>query len=581
MHCPLLFPLARQARRHAQIALLALFSAHSLSAQLWTTPSRTEGDWKEISWLGWISEAENNWIYHAQHGWLYAAGTSEDSVWFWDLEMGWLWSGVHSYPYLYQSTGDTWLFYYETEASPRYFYHFAAGDWATLYPMEPAPVSHSTESWDWLHQDFVETEEHQLLSYNNSTSSKTFELTVVENDWIRIKLLPQWGGRVLSIYSKALDFEMLYYPRHGERSEMIAVDDAFYYDWILLPYGINPTFPEGEHGKFWGTDWPLELIEENDNQITFRMSMVDDVDWPDRPWNFNNGRTDLHVAMDVTVYRDRSYLDIEYTLTNTRDESVAYEFWTPAGFAPIRESDTQIPADTEIVMNHDEIIVKDWWNWIKQTETNIGARNDDIMLFDKLRHLSNWQGSGIAYAYPVLEIPWFGVINHQDGFGAMRTADDPNAAPGMKIWATGDDSLMFELWSGHNPEFFVDEFMEPLEVKNWHEYYLPFADLSHVSHATKYGVIQADFRSTESEEFLELKVTSTMPSEVWKVSLSTNLGGAQMPTAECLISFDATGAPVDKIVPLTGVDDPALQSWLVTVTEAFTGEERMVFDLTP
>jgi hypothetical protein len=565
---------------------LLIVVSQSLHSALWENPVRESGGWKEIGWLGWIFETDSAWITHAEHGDLFVSGTDEESVWFFDNKLGWIWTGASIYPNLYHAGAGTWLFYSKgaSATTPRYVFHYDVGDWARIDRLNPSAVTHSTEDWDWNHQNYTATPDLELVSINRGTTVRTFELTVIENDWIRVGLLPDWGGRILSIFYKPLEFEMLYYPRAGARSRIIEAPGTFYYDWILLAYGINPTFPSGEHGKYWGVPWPLELVEESDDKITFRMSQVDD-DYRSNP----NDVTNLLVNMDVSVFRDRFYLEVEYALTNQESRAVDYEFWTPAAFSPTRPSESAMPLDTEIIMNHDEVSLYDWWNWMDQKEIfleadQFGINPFGVYTFDALRDLENWDNVGIAYAYPELEIPYFGALNHRDGFGAMRTADDPEAAPGMKIWGGGIDSFMWELWSGVTPQFFLTERLEANETRRWKEFYLPFSNLEGVSHATKFGVAEVVFtRADQSEETL-LRLSGTTPGESWSVHVYPVIEGLVQaePAGEFIVSFDGTGSTIerwqtfDRSNLADGVD-----GWHYVMNELFTGEERMRFSVMP
>lgn len=87
-----------------------------------------DGDyWYESAWYGWYHQRGNSqWIYHLKHGWLWASGGGERGTWLYDLELGWCWTRDSVYPYLYNATRDSWLYFYEgSEIGTRWFYQFA------------------------------------------------------------------------------------------------------------------------------------------------------------------------------------------------------------------------------------------------------------------------------------------------------------------------------------------------------------------------------------------------------------------------------------------------------------------------
>ena len=59
---------------------------------------------------------------------MYSAGTTPGSIWFWTLDMGWLWTGSTTYPCLYLTSDAAWL-YYLKDSSPRWFYNYKTGSW--------------------------------------------------------------------------------------------------------------------------------------------------------------------------------------------------------------------------------------------------------------------------------------------------------------------------------------------------------------------------------------------------------------------------------------------------------------------
>jgi hypothetical protein len=60
---------------------------------------------------------------------MYGLGTNVSSLWFWNLDMGWLWTGDTVYPYLYSMDQASWLLYQTNTASPRLFHNLSTRRW--------------------------------------------------------------------------------------------------------------------------------------------------------------------------------------------------------------------------------------------------------------------------------------------------------------------------------------------------------------------------------------------------------------------------------------------------------------------
>ena len=126
---------------------------------------------------------------------------------------------------------------------------------------------------------------------NSSTMEHRFDGYILENDFLRVTLLPEFGGRILSIIYKPTGHEQLYQNPLGLPYGI--GDGNFYYDWLMVYGGIFPTFPEPEHGKTWFLPWDFEIITETDDVVTIEMSFVDDIRFASAPSRFSAEPTGL------------------------------------------------------------------------------------------------------------------------------------------------------------------------------------------------------------------------------------------------------------------------------------------------
>ena len=79
--------------------------------------TQVAGGWRASSWFGNFYATENSWLHHAELGWLYMQQVGDGSVWMWDKNHQWLWTGQGVYPHLYRAKDSTWL-YFMLEALP-------------------------------------------------------------------------------------------------------------------------------------------------------------------------------------------------------------------------------------------------------------------------------------------------------------------------------------------------------------------------------------------------------------------------------------------------------------------------------
>lgn len=68
--------------------------------------------WYSNNWLGtYWNELRSPWAYHLDLGWIFAFENSNQSYWVWinNLE-GWYWLEADSFPYLFESSSNTWVY---------------------------------------------------------------------------------------------------------------------------------------------------------------------------------------------------------------------------------------------------------------------------------------------------------------------------------------------------------------------------------------------------------------------------------------------------------------------------------------
>ena len=171
---------------------------------------------------------------------------------------------------------------------------------------------------------------------------RTFKTYVLENRYLKVTLLPDFGGRILSIIYKPTGHEQLYRTEVGVPYGMKG--GTFYYDWMMVYGGIFPTFPDAEHGKTWLKPWDFAVVRERPDEVTVAMSIKDDFAYAAAPPRFRPGSTGIEATYLVTLKAGRAALDTRVVLKNPQSAAIDYEYWTCATLAP--GSDPKNPRTT-------------------------------------------------------------------------------------------------------------------------------------------------------------------------------------------------------------------------------------------
>src|SRR5690606_22679109 len=200
--------------------------------------------------------------------------------------------------------------------------------------------------------------------------STSFDTVVLENGYLRVTLLPAYGGRILSMLHKPTGRELLYQNPLG--TPYLMYEGIFYYDYLVIMGGIFPSFPEPEHGKYWNQPYSFEVVNESSEAITVRMSRQGDLELAEGvPEDYSVGRTDVLVELDVTLRAGSSSLDVDTKLTNTRQSSLPeFEYWTVTTLAPgSAPEQTAIGLNTRIIAAMDAVhLLESSWSWFGDAE---------------------------------------------------------------------------------------------------------------------------------------------------------------------------------------------------------------------
>src|SRR5215475_4780159 len=121
---------------------------------------------------------------------------------------------------------------------------------------EPDRVSLSESTINWSTVKYATDAENGFVSGSLDKTTivdRTFKTYLLENRYLKVTLVPEFGGRILSIIYKPTGHEQLYRTDVGVPYGIKAGN--FYYDWLMVYGGIFPTFPDAEHGKTWLKPW--------------------------------------------------------------------------------------------------------------------------------------------------------------------------------------------------------------------------------------------------------------------------------------------------------------------------------------
>ncbi len=310
-----------------------------------------------------------------------------------------------------------------------------------------------------------------------------YDSLVLENEYLRVELLPELGGRIWSARDKVADRELFYHPT--------VIKPGRYNPRNAWPVGNLELYgPYDTHMITWpGEPWPWALVRHSDGSATVVLSHVD---------HFFRDK----MFLQVTLHPGKAYIELTTRLYNKNLLPNRYLIWTNAGVAASEGSRFIYPMTKTI--GHVSSALSTWpviegvdLSWNKNNINMLGVFGLDI--YDNFMSIYDYKADygTICYTNRLLargEKTWtFG-----SGLTAYRQAEN----------YTDHDGIYMETQSGR---FIWDgnyEFIDPGKADGWTEYWLGAGKLGGLTTATRDVAVNFDI-PTQRPGVAKLAVTPT------------------------------------------------------------------------
>ena len=338
-----------------------------------------------------------------------------------------------------------------------------------------------------------------LDDLSDQRAPQTYRAIYLENQYLKITILPELGGHVYSVYDKLNHREMLYrnrvikYGLVGPRGAWIAG-------------GMEFSFPFA-HTTDTVSTVESELHQNADGSAT---AVVGAIDWVSK----------MYWQIALTLHRDTARLEEGVTLFNATPLNHLYLFWTNTA-VPATDDLEYIYPMRETISDDPFAIVQSWpvWEGVDQG----WYKNDP---------------SALAIFARDVHRNFFGVYYHQSNYGVVHVSNF-RQDPGKKLWSWGtarsgriwdnilsdEDGPYNEIQSGRFATQGYREFMEPHRVEQWTEYWYPVSGLDGgFVEATSQLALNVNYSGsgTSGEAKLFLSPVANLPNATVTVSLGSN-----------------------------------------------------------
>jgi len=388
----------------------------------------------------------------------------------------------------------------------------------------------------------------------DNKEDRAYHAVYLENDFIKICVLPEMGGRIFEAVDKTDQYNFFYH-QHVIKPALIGMLGA----WISG--GVEWNIPHHHRASSF-MPVPYRIEENPDGSRTVWVGEME-------------LRHEMRWAMGLTLRPGKSY--VEATLRLFNHTPLTHSFLYFANVAVHANQDYQIifPPSTEFAVQHAKV---EFSRWPISTNTYGGVNRSQGV---DVSWYKNHPSAVSMFAFDCKE-DFLAGYDHGKDAGTLHIAEH-GIMPGKKFftWGNGGDGrawdnlltdtdgpyleLMVGGYSDNQPDY---SWIQPYEVKTIHEFWYPFQKIGGVKNANIEGAVNLDVAAGKAK--FGFHSTEVHPSAIAKL------------TAAGKTVFEKTIA-IDPGHPLTGeVDLPAgVKAQDVRASLAVDGRELIAYEPAP
>jgi tetratricopeptide (TPR) repeat protein len=317
---------------------------------------------------------------------------------------------------------------------------------------------------------------------------KPYRAFFLENEYLKIMVLPELGGRVQMAYDKIRKRHFVYYNQ-VIKPALVGLTGP----WISG--GIEFNWPQHHRPS---TFLPVDCsIEENaDGSITIWCNEVE------RMFRTKG-------MQGFTLYPDKAYLAIKVQIYNRTPFPQTFLWWANPAVVVNDGYKSVFPPDVHAVFDHGKRDVSKF-----PIATGTYYKQDYSAGVD----ISRYKNIPVPTSYMAIQSKFDFVGGYEDDVkaGLLHIANH-HVSPGKKQWTWGcgdfgvawdrnltdEDGPYIELMTGvytdNQPDF---SWLQPYEEKSWVQYFMPYAGVGYVKNATKEAMVNLETKGEKTEIIL-------------------------------------------------------------------------------
>ncbi|WP_455498443.1 DUF5107 domain-containing protein [Coprobacter sp.] len=326
-------------------------------------------------------------------------------------------------------------------------------------------------------------------------TEKRYKALFLENEYIKMMVLPELGGRVQMAYDKVKKRHFVYYNQ-VIKPALVGLTGP----WISG--GIEFNWPQHHRpSTFLPTDYSIE--EHPDGSKTIWCNEVE------RMFRTKG----MH---GFTLYPGKAYIEIKAKVYNRTSFPQTFLWWANPAVVVNEHYHSVFPPDVNAVFDHGKRDVSSF-----PIATGVYYKQDYSSGVD----ISKYKNIPVPTSYMAIRSKFDFVGGYEeDKQGGLLHVADHHVSPGKKQWTWGngdfgvawdrnltdEDGPYIELMTGvytdNQPDF---TWLQPYEEKSWVQYFMPYAEVGYVKNATKDIILNVDVK--DDNTVLVLYATGKQP----------------------------------------------------------------------
>ena len=323
---------------------------------------------------------------------------------------------------------------------------------------------------------------------SDQKEEKAYKAFFIENEYLKIMILPELGGRLHMAYDKIKQRHFVYYNQ-VIKPALVGLTGP----WISG--GIEFNWPQHHRpSTFLPTDAHIE--EHADGRKTIWCNEVERM-----------SRT--KGMQGFTLYPGKAYVEIKVQIYNRTPFPQTFLWWANPAVVVNNAYKSVFPPDVHAVFDHGKRDVSGF-----PIATGVYYKQDYSMGVD----ISKYKNISVPTSYMAIKSKYDFVGGYEDDVqaGLLHVANH-HVSPGKKQWTWGcgdfglawdrnltdEDGPYIELMTGvytdNQPDF---SWLQPYEEKSWIQYFMPYSEVGYVKNANKEAIVNVETEKEKTEIIL-------------------------------------------------------------------------------